>query len=513
MEGSPNLSSLYKLNLLNMKNIHINSFEVSVSIQSYNDKNTINWGWVRYQPKKITISEFAELIKQGYCFCHCFNTKGQEFGVKEKKDANFSHTNMVFFDIDDSDIDMSAFVSKLSRQPTISYTTPNNYTAKYNFKYRFRLCYLFDEAIEDVRQFETLYDSIEHIITNDTNTTFKDKCGRKPSQQFGGNGKDCELHITNTVYSLSDFPFQNNNVFFSSLLFSNGKTDEKKDSPKQAIKDVAITDYEFVYDINKMKATDLIEKYKTKYQYFTHTELNFQDGYAIIPTDYMEIYRSWYVDYIPKKNGDVCKASSVKKLRDGDGRRKKLFVAGLIRKKILPSITFEHLLYNLVCERFYYYDNSDKVLTNKELTRIAKEVINKPLEEIKLSSKEKRKFVVDRAYCLEHGISPNAMKNTVKKKLKDEEIGNHYDCSLSLKENLAAFKNMGIKVGKSRLYQWCKENNINTKGEKICERNLYEEFKFMQYGYFLSTSFADKQYYIKSAKEIAEEIWDNDNAA
>lgn len=86
------------------------------------------------------------------------------------------------------------------------------------------------------------------------------------------------------------------------------------------------------------------------------------------------------MDSFIKNNGDEIKFSAVKKLRDGDNRRKKLYIAGLIMKKILPNITFENLLYNLICERTYYYDNSDRVLSNKVLANIARNVVNIPLE-------------------------------------------------------------------------------------------------------------------------------------
>lgn len=48
--------------------------------------------------------------------------------------------------------------------------------------------------------------------------------------------------------------------------------------------------------------------------------------------------------------------------------------------------------------------------------------------------------------------------------LKDEEIGSVYDCSMSVKDNLCLLNEMGIKVSKTKLYDWCKENGINTKG-------------------------------------------------
>lgn len=477
-------------------------FEISISTKAYPDKNLIKWNSVEYQRQSITVEEFALLIKEGYCFCHSFKTNGILFGLSEKKDANFLSADMVFVDIDDSDIVMNDYVGRLSKKPTLYYTTPNNHTEKSNYKYRFRLCYLFCLPIYTVETYHSLYDGIAESIRKDIqDVEIKDNCGRTPSQQFSGNAKaECELYVTDNVFSHSDFPYQSNNVSFSSSLsISNGnlsKSAKKDDDTVIGVKDLIIADKSFISDINTLSPYDLIDKYRTKYRYFTHTELHFQDGYALIPSDYQEIYRQTYMDSFIKNNGDEIKFSAVKKLRDGDNRRKKLYIAGLIMKKILPNITFENLLYNLICERTYYYDNSDRVLSNKVLANIARNVVNIPLEKIQLQSKrKKRKFCVDKSYCAMLGISPNAMKNKVRKMLKDEEIGNAYDCSLSVAENLAAFKEMDISVGKSKLYQWCKENGINTKGEKsnVCNHDIYAELKEVTHYYFIARTLKEKR--------------------
>lgn len=476
-------------------------FEVSISTQSYSDKNLIKWNSVEYQRQSITVEEFARLIKEGCCFCHSFKTKGLLFGLSEKNDANFLSADMVFVDIDDSDIEMNDFVDCLVKKPTLYYTTPNNRTEKSNYKYRFRLCYLFCLPIYTVESYHSLYDGIVASLMHDVEgMEMKDNCGRTPSQQFSGNAiADCELHVTDNVFSFSDFPFQNNNVLSPFFSISNGnlsKSAKKDDDTVIGVKDLIIADKSFISDINSLSPYDLIDKYRTKYRYFTHTELHYQDGYALIPSDYQEIFRQTYMDSFIKDNGDEIKFSVVKKLRDGDNRRKKLYIAGLIMKKILPSITFEHLLYNLICERTYYYDNSDRVLSNKVLANIARNVVNIPLEKIQLQSKrKKRKFCVDKSYCAMLGISPNAMKNKVRKMLKDEEIGNAYDCSLSIAENLAAFKEMDISVGKSKLYQWCKENGINTKGEKsnVCNHDIYAELKEVTHYYFIARTLKEKR--------------------
>lgn len=364
------------------------------------------------------------------------------------------------------------------------------------------MCYLFSLPIYTVETYHSLYDGIAESIKKDIQEVeIKDNCGRTPSQQFSGNAKaECELYVTVSVFSHSDFPFLNNNALFSSSLsISNGKLlkSAKKDNDAVIeVEDLVIADRGFISDVNSLSPYYLIDKYRTKYRYFTRTELHYQDGYALIPSDYQEIFRQTYMDSFIKDNGDEIKFSVVKKLRDGDNRRKKLYIAGLIMKKILPSITFEHLLYNLICERTYYYDNSDRVLSNKVLANIARNVVNTPLEKIQLQSKrKKRKFCVDKSYCAMLGISPNAMKNKVRKMLKDEEIGNAYDCSLSIAENLAAFKEMDISVGKSKLYQWCKENGINTKGEKsnVCNHDIYAELKEVTHYYFIARTLKEKR--------------------
>lgn len=65
-------------------------------------------------------------------------------------------------------------------------------------------------------------------------------------------------------------------------------------------------------------------------------------------------------------------------------------------------------------------------------------------------------------YCIKYNLSAKTVRNMVKGKINNELIGLYYDCSKSLKENLSTFKELNLKVGKSKLYEWCKENNIPT---------------------------------------------------
>ena len=49
--------------------------------------------------------------------------------------------------------------------------------------------------------------------------------------------------------------------------------------------------------------------------------------------------------------------------------------------------------------------------------------------------------------------------------ITDNKIGELYDTSLSVKENLEVLNSYGVTVSLSRLYKWTSTHNINTKKE------------------------------------------------
>ncbi|MCI6392926.1 MAG: hypothetical protein MR822_00345 [Bacteroidales bacterium] len=427
-------------------------YNISVSLKGYTDKNSIKWQTIKYKQWSLTIDELTRLIKYGYCFCHCFNTRSNAFGLNEKTDTNFREANMVFVDIDDCIISMSDFVTKLSHKPTIAYTTPNNHSEKSNYLYRFRLCYIIESPIKDIDTYKRVYEGImQHLSKDVEGFVCKDNCGRSPSQQFSGNGSgNCEVYASNIIYDSQR------------LAISETKIVQQIECNKRRNAEVVANDNQMLSDLSVMRSSDFIAKYRTIYSFFESTPLEYHDGYAILPKDYTMIKRAWYWDDFNKKDGTVKYFGRPKRLRDGDNRKKKLYTSALIRKQILPSVSFEHLLFNLVWDREQYYDNSDNELNNNRLIDICRRVIATPLEEIKLKRYRPKEYEVDKEYCREHGITPNEMKNRVKRQLKDMEIGESYDCSMSVSENLIMLKELGVKVGKSRLYEWCRENGIET---------------------------------------------------
>lgn len=432
------------------------ALKLSLSLEHYATKESIDIKKLRFKRSSISIEDFVKHIKKGFCFCHWFTTKADTFKIYEKKNDNFDRANVVFVDVDDFNMEMKQFVCGLSKKPTIYYTTPSNLCTSKGNKYRFRLCYVFNEDIPNAETLASTYKGIIKEIRKDYPTyPDQDSCGARPAQYMNGNGTPrCEVYSTDKVYTLSDFGAS----LVESAHHENRSVKESANSNECVY---PIKDKDFINDLFEIPPSDLIIKYRERYCYFDHSELTYNNGYALIPENYQEIYRSWYQDVVTSNSGDIRKVSVVKIKRDGDNRRKCLFVSALIRRKILPNITFEHLLYNLVAERQWYYDNSDNTLNNQELMRIANNALNMEYEKINIKTKRKpSKFKVDKLYCSERGIKPKSMVGIVRRKLKDEEIGNLYDCSLSVKDNLAMLKANGIKIGLSRLYEFCDRNNI-----------------------------------------------------
>ena len=127
-------------------------------------------------------------------------------------------------------------------------------------------------------------------------------------------------------------------------------------------------------------------------------------------------------------------------------------------KHNVPDITEEELIYCLVRERFYYYENTDNKLNNKELIQIAGNALK---YNFTLSPCKHPSFSINKDYWLHDNITSNAAKNIVRREINEEKIMSLYDFNLSVKDNLSFLRENGIKVGKSTLYALKKKYSSN----------------------------------------------------
>ena len=417
--------------------------ELSLSVDYYLNKPK-NIAQIRYKRRTFTQNSLMVVLGTGYCVAHCFKTKNEVFTQSEKTNDNFEYTQMIGVDIDDCDTDMETFIRGLKRKPTFAYTTFSN-GIKGN---RFRMIYLFNQKIDSI----PLYKAVYNWITDGLD--INDNCMRSVSQQMFGTNFTAKWYKSNIWY---DVPTECKSII-SEQKGSSELNNKKEEHYIGMTPNDTFSDNAVVKALYLMSPQDFIFYFRNTFEYFTSTPLHYENGYTLIPEDYYEIKRPWYKD----KVGDNT-ISVVKTIRDGEQRRKRLCNTAIILRAIKRDISFEHLLYILVCERQYYYDNQDKALSNKELINIAQWAIELPSEQINPQKVKHPKFKVDKSYWAEKGITARQAANIVRGMLKSREIGSMYDFNLTDVENIKVMKDYGLSVSIKTLKRWRKKNGITKK--------------------------------------------------
>ena len=440
------------------------TLKVSISTQGFTTKpQGKEVAQIRYIKQTLTIQQLIDYISQGHCITHCYEDYDEEFGQSVKKIENFRYTQLIGIDVDDSDVDLDTYISSLVYKPTLAYTT-FSHKIKGN---RFRLIYIFDQKIKGAE----LYCNVYKWLTQDLKFKLKDNCMQSCAQMMYGTTANAEWYISDKTY---DIPTECKSIISKSVKSEqkvsktqkcqkyqkgsseyNNKEEMHSIGMTPNIKNDTFSDNAVVKALYSMSPQDFICYYRQTYDYFTATPLHYVNGYALIPEDYYEITRPWYKEEVGDKAITV-----VRRLRHGDKRKTRMSNTAVIIRKIKNDITFEHLLYILVCERTFYYDNSDNVLTNKELINIAQWAMGIPVNELNPKQIKHSKFKVDKSYWAEKGITARQAANIVRGIIKETEIGELYDCSLTDKENLAIMKEYGIKVSQRSLTNFKRKYKI-----------------------------------------------------
>ena len=410
------------------------TFNVSVSTTTHKDKADFEAvsNRLEYRKQSADIDTLCRLIKDGHSFCHCFDDDDDTFTNTTKDNNNFRYTSFIPYDIDDNTLRMEEYLTTLTYQPTIAYTTTSD-GIKGN---RYRLIYCFDSKIKGVGGYQTLYDTLKV----ESGIGELDNCTHSPAQAFFGNAlPTCRMVCTHYVYHLPTA---------ASTTTEKEKKVSKQIKIKKEESDIICNDT-FRQDFEGMSLRRFVSTYSSEYPVIEESELTYRNGYAPIDENYLRIYRQWDVS-----------ARRIHKWQDGEGRRKKLATVALIIRKIKPDITAEHLIYCLAYEVVHYYNNIDGVLNKSLILRVAKVALEKPLDEITIKGHDKRKYKVDVAYWKRQGISTKAAVAKAKGVWNDERIGELYDLQLTDKENVKAMAEYGVKVSVSTLKRWRKRHGI-----------------------------------------------------
>ncbi len=456
---------------------------VSVSTEQVEKKDSDIWKTLHYRKTEIRLSKLTELIKQQYAFCGVFEES--EFTQSQKIKSNWVGAYIVPIDLDERKLNYTQFLELIKESdivPNLAYRTANDGT-KGN---RYRLLYCFDEMITNETLYKQIYDGIIRKIDELTSDKNKDNCGGVITQSFAGSDKIEDIFYNDFYYSVKWVK----EIFgISTLNISDRHLREQEQKPiakKRTTKfdnfdffDYTLMYDEFANDYNKMRLMDLIQKYNTIYPNIESTPLKEENddvAFIDIPNNYIEIKRYWFLTENGLNNN---KLPTIRKISDGMGRRKKLFLNAIIRRLINNNISFDNLLFNIICEFSYYMINDGNKITKKDLFEITQRAFNADLSKYKkmiIGNKEK-KFVVNPLYCIKHNISKQAGRNIAIKQRNAQKIGELYDLNLTDKENIEVMKSYGVEISLKTLRRWRTDNNI-TKGVVIQnykeeERTLY----------------------------------------
>ena len=417
------------------------TFNVSVSTTTYESKEAFVAASKKlvYRKQPVNIGSMCQLIKEGHSFCHCYDDNDEPFTNSTKTQANFRYTSCIAYDIDDNTLTMEEYLTTLTCQPTIAYTTTSD-GIKGN---RYRLVYCFDGKITGKAQYEATFETVQ---VESGIGELKDTCTRSPAQAFFGNAlPTCRMVCTNYVYNIPT---------------TASTTTEKREKVSNQIKikkgesDIISNDT-FRNDFDGMSMRKFVSTYSGDFQPIEESELTYHNGYAPIDENYLRIYRRWNPD-----------TRRIHKWQDGEGRRKKLATAALIIRKIKPDITAEHLIYCLAYEVVHYYSNIDGVLNKSLILRVAEAALEKPIDEITIKGHDKRKYKVDKDYWKSLGVSPKAAVAKARAVWNDERIGGLYDYQLTDKENAEVMAKFGQKVSVSTIKRWRKKHGITKYNKK-----------------------------------------------
>ena len=437
-----------------MKSTQDYTFEVSISYQSFDHKP--NRGTeipkLTFAKQTINVNGFLQYLLAGHCYAPIFSS--DEFTMSGKKDCNYRYSYFVSIDIDHTDVEMNAMVDKLAYKPTIAYTSCSNGLGG---KFSYRLIYCFENRIEGTKEY---YNQVYSILdVNGLSVNDIDKRSLKASQYYNGNGTGTFDFTTNDiVYSKEDLKAYYTDYFKTHHKDSTKSINENHThtTPYNIHLNDTFNSTEFAHDYWNMRMEDVLSKYVDVYPNLEHTPLPDVDDdtpYIIYPTGYIEIRRWW------RKRLD----GKPIKIKDGEGRRRKLFINGIIRRLINPQITFDNLLYNLLYETVYYISNFDaeNIIDKKVIYNIATDVMQKDLVDYEhLRHMPHKTYTTNPNYCVQHNISRNALKGTVGKMIRSQKIGELYDCTMTDKENMEVMKTNGLDISLITLKRWRKENGI-----------------------------------------------------
>lgn len=441
-------------------------FKISVSNQTFESKPTkAEIAGITYRKRELNVYELTNLITIGHSFTGLF-TDNNEFNVKNKNEQQFKSSSVIFIDIDGmGGISSDEFITSLNgdAKPNIYYNTFSS-TPETE---RLRLVYIMTDAMESNTEYRA---NVEHIVSQFNNGALEiDHCSYSPFYHFFGTNID----NGNIVQCVNGTP--HNTIKLKDVLDESAITNyNKKEKNNIECNCTFEKNNDFMRDFWKMDSRDFILKYNDTYEIVNNTPVEYstESMFIILPKDYAEIRRKTYT-----VQDDVrqTRYTTTYRWKDGDGRRRKLYMTAILRRMMLPTIAFEQLLYNTVweLENFYLNTKADYI-TKKDIYGIVTRALSDNVDNYRKAIKtDKRKFIVNPYYLNKENLTKRQIAARSRKLIHYEQIGELYDCNMTDRENLEVMRQYGVKCSLRTLKNFRKEIGLTKYNKTNRETNDY----------------------------------------
>ena len=489
-------------------------------------------------PIETTAQGLLSMALQGYLFCGLFAndtlrnntryyTKDGYFTLSTKEMDNFKGAYYVGVDIDNTRYSSpTEFISKLKFKPTFWYSTFSHLTVDKNndgiLDNKFRLVYTFDSPIQDPYFFRYCSYTIHKQIENDTQEGIEDDCGTNCTQNFIGTSVNelTEYGISDIIYSLSDFQITEDgyleflqqgcgygknikakhkrNIQQRICVLLSHNTSLYKPTPLTPPQGYNLWDIETQSDAWKCSILGFDTDMQLDYQYLTYEKFhyNYKHKYRYCFRKEKEEwlmmdnirYQKCDDDYLelPWIGMKSKESENILKIKDGQGRRLKLFFRAWFRRIINPRISPSELLYNLIVDKERFFDNSDGVLTLEFLKKMVTDSFNYTIEGLKTTFKSQyeaaKNMYCKRRYLIHWSCRSLIRADTLGKELNWRLLDEIYDRTLTVAENLLIFNDSdleeGIAFSRNTLYRYCKGRGINTR--EVVDARKAEEYELFK---------------------------------
>lgn len=432
------------------------TFTLSVSEQNFSAKPTKADGWfktIQFKPQELTIPSLLDYATHGKVFCHCFNSNRSDDSFGMPKKENFVSTSTLFFDIDNSDKPLDDYIYNLRFKPSFAYTTFGNGAEGY----RFRLGYVFGKPIVGAAEYNSLYRAV--AAANDFQNLDSLPC----SQVYFGTNSYADTYKSDFIYRRFEF------VDYIEQTPSDPQ-ETTTSTTAQGTKDTSASttiNGDILRDIRNLKFDDFFHKYAPVY--YENYKASLES--PLILDESKKFFRYPEEYYAVERN---VKGGKTYRWKIGSGRKKRMFFAAKVMQKIMNNnLSIDNLLFNLLCEREWYYVNTDNKLTIDFLIETAQ---NAYKYDYPLTPNKHYAYRVNKPFWEEQGKNACQARNHIRRHLNALRVQPYFNPYLSYKQNAKMLNDRGIKISDKTLKRMVTDGyiQINDKNKESTDTYLSE---------------------------------------